>query len=1070
MRRDAAAAEAIRGRRRAKIDALTLPNLFQASFQQLDEQPRYLVLSAARGHRALEARARAHGQRAGTSGSAGSVSSAGTARTSSRACVRPAAGAAGVAEPGAQTDSAVAQAREVLVVLRHALLDRVAVGAARARAPTSRRRPARRVSGVARRAHLVDERELEPLDLLLGRALAQRPGTARRGRCSSQAPLTIAKRLRRAIGSDIRGASVADTAGSRIVSVAVRTFLRLLGFLRPYRAARSGRSCSPRSRWAATVAIPWLTGRGDRRRSTRGDRGDLRLSRARSSPPRSCASVLSVARRLVAGRVSLGVEVDLRNLIYAHLQSLELGFFARPADRPADVARDGRPAGGALLPRLRARVHRPERADDPARARSAMFALQPGLAALALDPGAVRGLVAARYGRRSRPALQEVQQRIAELTADVEENVSGVRVVKAFAAEERQLERFRGTVARVFDQSMIATRLRAFYNPFIGFLPNLGLAVILLVGGRQVISGTLSLGDFTAFYAYLLMLIAPMRQLGIALGLAQRATASGARAVRAARPRAAARVAAGRAAAARGPRARGAARRVVRLRRRARRSLRDVDLVVEAGTTVALVGATGSGKTTLVQLLPRLYDATAGAVLIDGADVRDGRPRARCGARSRSSTTTRSCSRPRVHENIAYGRPDATPRGGRAGGRARAGGRLHRRAARRLRHARRRARADAVGRPAPADRDRARAARRPADPRPRRRDVVGRRLDRAGDQGGAARGDGRPHDVRDRAPALDDRARRRHRRARGRRASPRAARTTSCSSAASCYAEIAEKGLPDQVFLNRNPIERGGGAVSDAPRRRTDELRRRLALDGRARAQAARPARAAAARTAARAVLMFVALLLGDGRRARAAAAGQAGDRRGDHAGRPDGADAGRGRVPRSARSIYWGATYVQTYLVGWVGQRVLQDLRIQLFAHLQTLSVGFYSRRQAGVLISRLTNDVAGARPARLRRRGDAVRLDAHARRHRGDPARCSTSQLALLTFLVFPVLAIGSLAFRIVSADAYRRTREKVARDHRLPAGDAVGHPRRALVRAGARATWSASPSSTRTTARRT
>ena len=76
---------------------------------------------------------------------------------------------------------------------------------------------------------------------------------------------------------------------------------------------------------------------------------------------------------------------------------------------------------------------------------------------------------------------------------------------------------------------MDATRLRAFYNPFIGFLPNLGLAVILLVGGRQVIDGTLTLGDFTAFYAYLLMLIGPMRQLGIALGLAQRATASGAR-------------------------------------------------------------------------------------------------------------------------------------------------------------------------------------------------------------------------------------------------------------------------------------------------------------------------------------------------------------------------------------------------------------------------------------------------------------------------------------------------------------------------------------------------------------
>src|SRR3712207_1951155 len=118
-----------------------------------------------------------------------------------------------------------------------------------------------------------------------------------------------------------------------------------------------------------------------------------------------------------------------------------------------------------------------------------MFLLQPGLGALALAPVPFVVLVATRYGRRSRTALQEVQQRIAELTADVEENISGVRVVKAFAAEERQRGRFERSVSRVFGQSMISTRLRAFYNPFIGFLPNLGLALILLVGGRAVVHG-----------------------------------------------------------------------------------------------------------------------------------------------------------------------------------------------------------------------------------------------------------------------------------------------------------------------------------------------------------------------------------------------------------------------------------------------------------------------------------------------------------------------------------------------------------------------------------------------------
>jgi ATP-binding cassette subfamily B protein len=125
---------------------------------------------------------------------------------------------------------------------------------------------------------------------------------------------------------------------------------------------------------------------------------------------------------------------------------------------------------------------------------------------------------------------------------------------------------------------------------------------------------------------------------------------------------------------------------------------------------------------------------------------------------------------------------------------------------------------------------------------------------------------------------------------------------------------------------------------------------------------------------------------------------------------------------------VYWGASYLQTYLVGWIGQRVLQDLRIRIFAHLQTLSIGFYSRRQAGVIISRLTNDVQALDTlvtdgvvtlfgSTLTLIGTVVilmLLDLH---------------LALLTFAIFPVLAISSLVFRIISAGAYRETREKVA-----------------------------------------
>ena len=150
---------------------------------------------------------------------------------------------------------------------------------------------------------------------------------------------------------------------------------------------------------------------------------------------------------------------------------------------------------------------------------------------------------------------------------------------------------------------------------------------------------------------------------------------------------------------------------------------------------------------------------------------------------------------------------------------------------------------------------------------------------------------------------------------------------------------------------------------------------------------------------------------------------------------------------------MYWGATYAQTYLVGWIGQRALQDLRIQLFEHLQGMSVGFYSRKRAGVLISRLSNDVEALDTlvsdgivtlfgSTLTLIGTAVilfTLDA---------------ELALITYTVFPVLGIASFVFRIVSADAYRATREKVAAITAYLQETLSGHPRRALVRAGAAA----------------
>jgi ABC-type multidrug transport system fused ATPase/permease subunit len=437
----------------------------------------------------------------------------------------------------------------------------------------------------------------------------------------------------------------------------VKTFLRLLGFLRPYRLGVAVSLLFAALAIGGTVAIPWLTGRAvDEIR--RGDRHMLVLVALAILGAGVARLVVTVTRRLVAGRVSLGVEYDLRNHLYAHLQALELGFFDRQqtgqlmSRATVDLQSVRFFLGYGLVFLLQSAL-------TLALGAAAMLALQPGLAAIALSPLPLVVLVAWRYGLRARPALQEVQQRIAELTADAEENVSGIRVVKAFAREQHQLRRFRHSVRRVFDQSMYATRLRAFYNPFLGFLPNLGLAAILVFGGRQVIGGSLTLGEFTAFYAYMLMLISPMRAFGVVLGMAQRATASGARIFQVLdrEPRLTVPPKAEPLPAGDGHvEFRGV---TLVYEGAAEPALREIDLDVPSGSTVALVGATASGKTSLVSLIPRLYDPTRGTVLLDGADVSRVEP---ASLRSQVALVTDdpflfSAS---VHENIAYGRPEAT--------------------------------------------------------------------------------------------------------------------------------------------------------------------------------------------------------------------------------------------------------------------------------------------------------------------------------------------------------------------------------------------------------------------------
>jgi ABC-type multidrug transport system fused ATPase/permease subunit len=436
----------------------------------------------------------------------------------------------------------------------------------------------------------------------------------------------------------------------------MRTYRRLMGYLRPYRAQLWGSLVFAWAAMGMTVLIPWLIGRAVNAIED-GEQPDL-LPLALAIVGAGILRLgLTVVRRLVAGKVSLAVEFDLRQQFYAHLQRLDLGFF--------DSQQTGQLMSRATVDLQAIRfflgyglIFITQNLLTITLAAVVMIAINPLLALVALAPAPFVVLAASRYNLISRPAQQEVQQRIAELTAEAEENVSGIRIVKAFAREEHQLRRFQRAVGRVFEQSIYSTRLQAFFSPLIGLLPQIGIALVLLVGGRQVIDGSLSLGAFVAFYTYVGMLAGPMRSLGVALGMAQRAVASGNRMFEVLDREPAIQSPPGAP-----PLPAGAG--AVELRGVTLQysgdvdALRGVDLSVEAGKTVALVGPSGSGKTSLVGLVARLYDPSEGAVLVDGVDVREvdlGSLRSQIAFVADDSFLFTAT----VAENIAYAHQEAT--------------------------------------------------------------------------------------------------------------------------------------------------------------------------------------------------------------------------------------------------------------------------------------------------------------------------------------------------------------------------------------------------------------------------
>jgi ABC-type multidrug transport system fused ATPase/permease subunit len=399
------------------------------------------------------------------------------------------------------------------------------------------------------------------------------------------------------------------------------TFARLLGFLRPYKLSLVVSIVLAVASQGAQIALVWVTKHVIDDALAPHDAGKLWIFVWAIVGLGVLRAAFMAARRLISGKQALAVEMDMRQGLYAHLVRLSFGFYDRHQTGQL-MSRATVDLQGVRFFLGYGLIFFFQNVLTVLSVTAVLFFFQWKLALIALAITPMLVVLAYRYSHVAHPTLRDVQQKLADVATVAEENIVGVHVVKSFAQEPQEEEKFRARSEAVFQQSLRANRQRALYVPFISWVPMLAQGAVLLVGARMVTSGQLSVGGFFAFNLYLGMLIMPLRSLGMWVGQAQRATASGERIFQVMdEPE----EISDRLGAVELPEGGG------RLRFESvdfeymdgRPVLQDIDLELEAGKTIALIGHTGSGKTTLTSLVPRFYDVSSGRVTLDGVDVRD---------------------------------------------------------------------------------------------------------------------------------------------------------------------------------------------------------------------------------------------------------------------------------------------------------------------------------------------------------------------------------------------------------------------------------------------------------------
>lgn len=437
----------------------------------------------------------------------------------------------------------------------------------------------------------------------------------------------------------------------------MRYLLRALRYMKPYAWLAAGAYGSLLLATVASLVMPRLVQMVIDRGIGARDLSFVLLAAVGIVLVAAAQGLFNFLRGYLAARVGEGVAFDLRNALYEKLQRLSFGYYDRAqtgqlmtrATNDVELVRMF--IGFGFLQFLNAIVML-------VATLAILFRMDWQLAALSMSIMPLLGFAIVRFAGTVRPIFMRVQQELARLNTILQENLAGIRVVKAFAREPYEFRRFEEQNLALLSENMRAVRAVAVNLPLLFFAGSLGTVIVLGFGGFQVMGGRLSLGQLVAFNTYLGLLMMPIAMLGMILGMIARAGASAERVFE---------ILDAQSEVTESPNARPLPpiRGEVTFEHVSFRYfggeyvLQDVSFTAKPGQMVALVGATGSGKTTIVNLIPRFYDPTEGRVLVDGIDVREvtlESLRSQIGMVLQETTLFTGT----IRENIAFGRPDAT--------------------------------------------------------------------------------------------------------------------------------------------------------------------------------------------------------------------------------------------------------------------------------------------------------------------------------------------------------------------------------------------------------------------------